>query len=178
MIHKQELLDQAARTGLEYEKKYGGCAQCTIAAVQDTLGLKNDALFKAASGLAGGCGGTCDGVCGGLSGGIMIMSSCFGRSRAGFDTEDDEKLCSSRMAKELHQKFVDTYGSAICKEIHGEIFGRTFNFWDAEDRQAFDDAGAHTEKCPSVVANASRWSMELILEELEQRGMDVKDFTL
>src|SRR5665648_52012 len=178
MLQKQELLEQAAQAGSEYEQIYGGCAQCTIAAVQDTLGLKNDALFKAASGLAGGCGGTCDGVCGGLSGGIMIMSSCFGRSRAGFGTENDETQCSARMAKDLHQKFVDTYGSAICKEIHGEIFGRTFNFWDAEDRQAFEDAGAHTEKCPSVVASASRWTMELILEELEQRGIDLKDFAL
>jgi C_GCAxxG_C_C family probable redox protein len=178
MIQKQELLEQAAQTGLKYEQIYRGCAQCTIAAVQDTLGLKNDALFKAASGLAGGCGGTCEGVCGGLSGGIMIMSSCFGRSRAGFGTEDDEKLCSSRMAKVLYQKFVDTYGSGICKEIHGEIFGRTFDFWNAEDRQAFDDAGGHTEKCPSVVANASRWTVELILEELEQRGIDLKDFKL
>ena len=178
MIQKQELLEQAAQTGLEYEQIYRGCAQCTIAAVQDTLGLKNDALFKAASGLAGGCGGTCDGVCGGLSGGIMFMSSCFGRSRAGFGTEVVEKLCSSRMAKDLYQKFVDTYGSAICKEIHGKIFGRTFDFWDAEDRQAFEDAGGHAEKCPSVVANASRWTMELFLEELEQRGIDLKDFKL
>ena len=64
MMHKKELLEQAAQTGFEYEQTYGGCAQCTIAAVQDTLGLKNDALVKAASGLAGGCGGTCDGVCG------------------------------------------------------------------------------------------------------------------
>ncbi len=178
MKQKHTLIEQAAQTGFKYEQIYRGCAQCTIAAVQDTLGLKNDAIFKAASGLAGGCGGTCEGDCGGLSGGIMIMSACFGRSRAGFGSDNDEKQCSSRMAKDLYQKFVDTYGSAICKEIHGKIFGRTFDFWNAEEKQAFEDAGAHTDKCPSVVANASRWTTELILEELEQRGIDLKDFQI
>lgn len=173
---KQKLLEQAAQTGFKYEQIYRGCAQCTIAAVQETLGLKNDAIFKAASGLAGGCGGTCEGVCGGLSGGIMMMSSCFGRSRAGVDSDNEEKQCASRMAKDLHQKFVEMYGSAICKDIHSEIFGRTFDFWDKEDKQAFEDAGAHTEKCPSVVANACRWTTELILEELEQRGIAPEDF--
>ena len=177
MKQKDELLEHAAQKGFEYERIYRGCAQCTIAAVQDTLGLKNDAVFKAATGLAGGCGGTCEGACGGLSGGIMIMSSCFGRTREGFDADVEDKRCASRMAKELHQKFVETYGSAICKEIHGEIFGRTFNFWDQDDKQAFEDAGAHVDKCPSVVANASRWVTELILEELERRGILLEDFT-
>lgn len=178
MKQKHELIEQAAQAGFQYEQIYRGCAQCTIAAVQDTLGLRNDAVFKSASGLAGGCGGTCDGICGGLSGGIMMMSACFGRSRAGFGSENDEKQCSSRMAKDLYQKFVETYGSGTCKEIHREIFGRTFDFWDAEDKQAFEDAGAHTEKCPSVVANACRWTMELILQELEQRGLELKDIRL
>lgn len=178
MTQKQELLEQAAQTGFEYEKIYRGCAQCTIAAVQDTLDLTNDAVFKAATGLAGGCGGTCDGVCGGLSGGIMMMSSCFGRSREGFDAENDQKQRASRMAKDLYQKFVETYGSAICKDIHGELFGRTFDFGDAEDKQAFEDAGAHTDKCPSVVANASRWTAELILDELDQLGIELKDLSV
>jgi len=178
MKQTRELIEQAAQTGFQYEQIYRGCAQCTIAAVQDAFGLRNDAIFKAASGLAGGCGGTCNGICGGLSGGIMMMSACFGRSRAGFSADEEEKQCSSRMAKDLYQKFVDTYGSGICKEIHEEIFGRTFDFWNAEDKQAFEDAGAHTDKCPSVVANASRWTTELILEELERRGIDLKDFSL
>lgn len=108
----------------------------------------------------------------------MIMSSCIGRTREGFDGDDDDKRCASRMAKDLYQKFVETYGSAICKDIHGEIFGRTFDFWDEDDKQAFEDAGAHVDKCPSVVANASKWTTELILEELEQRGIELQDLRL
>ena len=100
----------------------------------------------------------------------MVMSSCFGRSREGFATEDEEKLCSSRMAKELYHKFVETYGSAICGDIHKEIFGRNFDFWDVREKLEFAEAGAHTEKCPSVVAKAAKWTTELILEELARRG--------
>ncbi len=140
--------------------------------------MKNDTVFKAASGLAGGCGGTCEGVCGGLSGGIMMMSTCFGRTREGFDGDVEDKRCAARMAQALHQKFVETYGSSICKNIHGKIFGRTFDFWDKDDKQAFEDAGAHVDKCPSVVANASRWTAELILDELERRGIALENFSL
>ena len=50
------LTDKAYELGFAYEKEYRGCVQCTIAAVQDTLGVRNDFIFKSASGLSAGGG--------------------------------------------------------------------------------------------------------------------------
>jgi len=66
---KQELLDKAYELGFEYEKAYRSCSQCAIAAIQDTLDIRGDSVFKAATGLAGGGGLTGIGVCGGYVGG-------------------------------------------------------------------------------------------------------------
>ncbi|MCD6122888.1 MAG: C_GCAxxG_C_C family protein [Spirochaetales bacterium] len=178
MIHdngKNKLMELAYSLGYEYEKNYRGCAQCTVAAVQDALDIKSDILFKAASGLATGGGLLCDGVCGGYSGGIMIMSSFFGRKRENIDDDHDEKYCSFRMATYLHKKFINKYGSVICKDIHNKIFGRTYDLWNPEEKEAFNNAGAHETKCTEVVATASSWIVQLIFEEISLRGIRFED---
>jgi C_GCAxxG_C_C family probable redox protein len=172
----EELVERAFDLGFEYEKKYRGCSQCTIAAVQDTLGIRNDYVFKAGSGLATGGGLLRVGLCGGYSGGVMVMSSFFGRSREKIDDDREEKYCSFHMAAALHDLFISSYESVICREIHEKIFGRSFDLWDEEERQAFEDAGAHRDKCTTVVANASKWATKLILEEIEKRGLQLTDF--
>ena len=171
-----ELTEKAYELGFAYEKEYRGCAQCTIAAVQDTLGVRNDFIFKSASGLAAGGGLLTIGHCGGYTGGILMMSSFFGRSREHIDGDKENKYCSFDMAVALHNRYKDSYGSVICREIHERIFGRSFDMWDEEDRKAFEEAGAHREKCTSVVADASKWTTGLILEEIEKRGMTLDDF--
>ena len=54
---KNELMEKAFQLGFDYEKTYRGCSQCTIAAIQDTLDIREDNVFKAATGLAGGAQG-------------------------------------------------------------------------------------------------------------------------
>jgi C_GCAxxG_C_C family probable redox protein len=171
------LVEKARTLGFDYERDYRGCAQCTIAAVQDALGVKNDAVFKAASGLAGGGGLLCDGFCGGYAGGVMMMSSLFGRRRDRFGEDRDERYASFHMAKALHDRFVKRYGSVICREIHDDIFGRRFDLWSPEGRQAFEDAGAHADKCTGVVADASAWVCEIILDEMEKRKIGLGDLS-
>jgi C_GCAxxG_C_C family probable redox protein len=175
MTDRELLIRKASRLGFDYERDYRGCAQCTIAAVQDTLGVKNDAVFKAASGLAAGGGLLCVGFCGGFSGGVMMMSSLFGRRREKFDDDRDERYASFHMAKALHDRFVEKYGSVICREIHDKIFGRRFDLWAPDGRRAFEGAGAHADKCTGVVADASAWVCGIILDEMEKRNMSLED---
>jgi hypothetical protein len=47
---KAEMLDKAYKLGKEYEKTYRGCGQCVIAALQDALEIRNDDIFKSATG--------------------------------------------------------------------------------------------------------------------------------
>jgi C_GCAxxG_C_C family probable redox protein len=170
------IIEKAYDLGFEYERDYRGCSQCSIAAIQDALGVRNDYVFKAGSGLATGGGLLRVGLCGGYSGGVMMMSSFFGRSREKIDDDREEKYCSFNMAVALHDLFIQKYRSVICREIHECIFGRSYDLWDKKERKAFEEAGAHRDKCTGVVADASRWATELILKEIETRGLGLEDF--
>lgn len=172
---KAELIERALALGVEYEKTVTGCCQCTIAAIQDALGVREEAVFKAGSGLTAGGGVSCEGSCGGYTGGVMVMSSLFGRRRDQWDADKAEKDCAHRMARALLNKFRKEYGDSLCKAIHRNLFGREFDLRDASDREAFERLGAHVDKCTSVVGKAAAWATELILEELCNRGMSLKD---
>jgi hypothetical protein len=169
------IIERARALGFEYEKTITGCCQCTIAAVQDALDMRNDAVFKAGSGLTAGGGLSCAGSCGGYTGGVMVMSSVFGRCRQNWDNDRNEKDCAHRMAGALLNRFKRSYGSHICRKIHQRIFGRDFDLKVAAQRGDFEKLGAHVDKCTLVVGEAAAWAVELILEELSNRGMSLDD---
>lgn len=104
------------------------------------------------------------------------MSLFFGRRREKFDDDHEERYRSLHMVCALHDKFIEEYGTIICKEIHVKIFGRSFDMWDEEEKQLFEDAGAHKDKCTTVVANASAWAAGIILNEIEKASLEMKDF--
>jgi len=108
---KEELLEKAYELGFEYEKKYKGCSQCTLGAVQDLFGIQDDAIFKAASGFAGGGGITIEGSCGGFTGGVMVLSQLCGRERSNFEDPDRTRMHSFDMAKRLIDAFKAEFGS-------------------------------------------------------------------
>lgn len=179
-MEKDSLIKKAFELGFKYEQKFHGCAQCTIAAIQDTLGIKNDFVYRAGSGLAAGGGECTDGSCGGYSGAIMMMSLLFGRERKDEGTEFGrrEKSESSRMAASLHDMFIEKYKSICCKEIQKKLFGRSFNLRDEKEKEEFQRAGAHddSDKCCMVVGDAASWGTGLILDEIAKRGMSLEDF--
>lgn len=160
--------EKAYELGKEYEKKYKGCSQCVIAALQDALGIRNDDIFKAATGLAGGGCGTLDGSCGAYVGSIMILSSLLGRERDKFD--DFEAIAPNGRAftllKKFRDKYIQEYGSVVCRNIQTKILGRPYYLSDPDEWQKFEAAGGHGDKgCPEVVGKAARWMAEIILEE-------------
>ncbi len=40
----------------DYDMKYGNCAQCVVAAIQEAFEIEDDGVFKSATGFAGGMG--------------------------------------------------------------------------------------------------------------------------
>ncbi len=121
-------------------------------------------ICKAATALgAGGCS-TGNGLCGGLIGGIMVIGSKIGRERKDF--KDLEGMWKTRdIASKLYDKFTKEYGSGNCRAIQTKLFGRSYNLLDPTDKEAFEKAGGHTDKCTSVVGNASKWTVEILLEQ-------------
>lgn len=161
-----EMIKSAYRDGFQYEKHCRGCAQCTIAAMFKISGKEETHLFRAANGFAAGMGLFGDGVCGGYAGGLLFMGTYAGRRFEYFDNDKEEKDQSMHLAELLHSRFIETYGSVICHDIHRQIFGRAFFIRDADEKAAFEQAGAHTaDKCTAVVATAAAWTAEILLDE-------------
>jgi C_GCAxxG_C_C family probable redox protein len=162
---RQDLLDKAYQLGFDYEKTYKGCSQCTIAAVQDTLNIKEDGVFKAATGLAAGGGLTGIGVCGGYVGGVMMISLFCGRERSNFADPERKRFKSFELARRFGQLYTQKLGSIICRDIQTIRFGRPYYIADAEDFQKFEDAGGHVDKCTDVVGVAARLAVKFMLDE-------------
>lgn len=159
------LAKKAYKLGYEYEGTYRGCGQCTIAALQDTLKLRDDNVFKAATAFAGSTGMLCDAGCGAYSGGSMFISSTLGRERNNFADPEKIRMKTHALVRKLHDRFIAEYGTVICRDIHTRKLGRFFYLPDSEEYAKFDEAGAHATVCTSVVGNACRWVIEILGEE-------------
>ena len=62
--YSKVLGDKAYELGYEYEKIHRGCGQSTLEALQDIFDVRDDAIYKALTGIAGGAGMLCDVGCG------------------------------------------------------------------------------------------------------------------
>ena len=167
MESRKELLEEAYRLAFKYEAEIGSCPQCVLSALMETLDVGDPATIQAADALAGGTALSTKGTCGALVGGLLAISSIVGRSYDNF-TAGEQKRRVFRYAKKLYDRFIDEYGSPICKDVQKKIFGRSFNLLDPKEYAEFEKAGAHVDKCTMVSGNAARWAAEIILDELKR----------
>jgi hypothetical protein len=68
-----------------------------------------------------------------------------------------------KLSQKLVERFESEYGSSKCEHIQTKIMGRYYDIWT--ERDAFLAAGGHDDKCPSVCANAAKWTLEILGEE-------------
>ena len=160
---REAMVAEAQRLATDYERRCTGCAQSVVAGLMDVLDVGDEGVFKAASGLADGIGLTGDGACGALTGGCMIFGLLFGRERK--DHQDMTKPMKSYvMSKELHDDFVERYGSCRCHDIQYRLMGRTYDMYDPDDLKAAF-RGDMIDHCSGVVGSSARKAMEIILRE-------------
>ncbi len=153
-----DLPAQAYAAGVHFEQTYGGCSQCVLAALQDTFDLRDDAVFQAATALSGGGGGAGDGSCGAYSGAILFLGQLVGRPRDDFADPREVRRDTARLAAALHDRFVDHYGSVVCRDVQESVIGRAHGVTDPAGIDTLRVAGAHHAHCPEVVGSAARWT--------------------
>jgi mannitol-1-phosphate 5-dehydrogenase len=160
------LIKEAYRLGFQSERRHRGCAQCALQALFEVTGTSDAALFESASGLSGGTALCGDGSCGAYTGGVLMMGRLVGRRLDHLAEGDKERQYRSYgMAQKLHDRFVATYGGVACEEVHEVVFGRWYPLRTPEEREEFEAAGAHADKCTSVVGTACAWVAEILLDE-------------
>ncbi len=72
------ILDKVEKRAYELIDKYHGCSQCSLLAIQEVCGMKDDVMAKASIGLAGGVG-SMRSVCGALTGSALALGMKYGR---------------------------------------------------------------------------------------------------
>ena len=158
---KDQILNKAFELGKKYEQECTGCAQTAVAAIFESLGIWNEDVFKAASGLADGLGLTGDGSCGALVGSSMVIGYLFGRGREDFK-DMYKPMKSYTLVKKLHDKYIKQYGSCRCFDVQEKTMGRTFNLWNADEMKEAFKAGM-MDNCSTIVGNVAKLATKIIL---------------
>ena len=160
---REQLLRRGYEAGVWYEKTYHGCSQCVLAAIMDVMGERDDQVFRSASGLAGGLACSSRATCGALIGGIMAISQRYGRERNKFDDVERIRFRCYEISRKLLERFESEYGGSRCADIQIQLMGRSFDLLNPADWEEFVKAGGHDTHCPSVVGNAVKWTIEVLL---------------
>lgn len=176
MDKKEEMLQKVYEKAKTCELKGGNCAQCSLAAIFEVLGVEDENVIRAATGLADGVGLSGDGHCGALSGGTMAISYFFGRKKEDM-SRMGKQLKALLLAKILHAEFVKEFSTCRCADIQKKQFGRFFDLYNMEDLKAAQAAGM-PEKCATLVGKAARIALKIILEEQEQEAKKAKPVEL
>ena len=154
--------EKAYELGKHYEETYHGCSQCAIAALQDVFDVRNDDIFKSATGLSGGSALSGESGCGAYVGALMVLGHLVGRERDKFDDAEGVRFTTHKLSRAFFDKFIEKYGSIICRNIQTKMMGRPYYLGDPDEFKKFHDAGAHSIHCPEVVGNAARWMAQII----------------
>ena len=153
---EEKIIEAAYRLGREYEKQYGGCAQCTLAALQDAIPflVADQGLFRGASCLDGGATPTGLQNCGSFTAAGMAIGYLCGRRRSA--TFEGTTTPSHTLIRKLYRQYEEHYGSVLCKEV----------------RQKAE------RDCPHVVGLAAQWTAHILLDEFSIHSADGIDTRL
>ena len=171
MLTNEERIQRVKRKALEYDRDYIGCSQSVLGALQEEFGIGNKESFKAATVLSGGIARQGE-TCGAIIGALLALGLVIGRERIE-DTETYRAMLEpsievrTRFREELKKQFgfEEELKSTLCRHIQEKVFGRSFDLMNEEERQAFEDAGGHSETgCPKVCGIAVQVATEKILK--------------
>jgi C_GCAxxG_C_C family probable redox protein len=167
MNTREEKLQKAYDLAFKYEAERGSCPQCVYSALMETLNIGDKNVVKSIDALAGGTALSAEGTCGALVGGLCAISSIVGRTYEDFSA-GERKRRIFMYSKKLYDKFMQEYGSILCKDVHKKLFGRTFKLMNKNDYAEFEKMGAHVDKCPDVSGKTAKWAAEIILDDLKK----------
>lgn len=129
--------------------------------------MRDDNVFKAASGLAAGIGEMHD-ACGALLGAGMMLNLKYGRSRE--EIEDEKKLRSSCLPiAKLYKWFEKEFGSATCREIRTRFLGVHYDLKIPWQRELADKAGL-VNRCSELVGKTAARTAEMLWDAIEEEN--------
>jgi len=159
--HFESLIEKAANLARDYELKYFGCSQTTLAGLIEAFGIGGPDLLRSSTCLAGGVARRGH-VCGALTGGLMMIGFLVGRDDLEMFPQYQRGM---EYGNKLYQKFMEAYGTVSCSELQKFHFGRTYDLQSLEEREALHKRMSEVEKgCQSVTSEGARMAAEVMVE--------------
>ncbi len=139
----EEIIQKAYDLGYDYEKKHGGCARCTVAALQDAVPFVSvdESLFRGSTCLDGGATPVGTQNCGAFTGAGMVIGYVCGSTRQ--ETFQGDAKLAHQLSHKVYDRFKREYGTVLCEDVK---------------------KGAERD-CPKVVGRAAQWVAEVLLGE-------------
>jgi len=163
--HYEHAIEKAADLAFQYELKYFGCSQTTLAGLIEAFGIGGPDLLRASTCLAGGVARRGH-VCGALTGGLMMIGYLTGRDDLEMFPQYQRAMGYGNM---LYKRFKDEFGTVSCSEIQKSHFGRTYDLQDPEERERLHKRMVETGTgCQWVTGAGARMAAEVIVEIFEQ----------
>ena len=157
--------DEAYARGHYHQSHERCCSQSVVAAVMEACGFKDEGVFRASTALAGGGALFGDSGCGAYTGGLLILGLLKGRRFDNFVVEERDRIRCFEIGRVLHRRFIDEYGTVICRDMQTNLFGRPFWAVDPDEYRKVDALGSHSTIGPEVVGKAASWTIETIFDE-------------
>ncbi|MBN2099043.1 MAG: C_GCAxxG_C_C family protein [Dehalococcoidia bacterium] len=170
----ERLKRAAAEKAYNYELKHHGCGQCTLRALQETLGLEDDLVFRAASCLQGGFPVE-NRTCGALIAGAMVISMKLGR-----ESLEEGQPGTSRGMREmirLVNKFKQEFGSTLCAKVTGGLTDgildeKTLTLMEKRPELFDEPSRKVVEICANTVAKVAEMVVDILTTEEGRHGHD------
>ncbi len=168
-------VERSRQKAHEYDKKYSGCSQSVLGALQEEFGIGDRASFMAATALSGGVARLGE-TCGAVTGMLMALGIARGREKiedSGAmkalmnDAGEACRLFREEVARDF--KLRDVPGSCLCRELQQAIYGKSFDLTTAAGFDAFIAAGGHADwGCPKVCGAAAKVAAEKLSQMLDK----------
>ena len=88
----------------------------------------------------------------------MALSCKRGRARDKF--ERGKFINNFKVGRQLVERFQNEFGDVTCQHLQKQFTGRTYDMWDSEEYQAFEEA--RKDQCARATALVTQWVIELL----------------
>ncbi|HKL10843.1 MAG TPA: C-GCAxxG-C-C family protein [Clostridia bacterium] len=184
MKNKERCIQRARELGAEYQLRLVGCGHSSYSAILDALreeGIElvspetQDEVFKSVIGLTGGCGNMHEGTCGAVMGAAYAIGLAVGIDREEQENDGGKQtwLSSYEVKKGVADKFIENYGSIVCRDIMFSRWGMSFcSHHEGRSKEFF----ACAEKCgcrnpqECVISTGAAFGVETIWDYIENKG--------
>jgi hypothetical protein len=167
---KKQTVKKAYDLAFVYAPRHHSCSLGTLLALQEAFEIKEENVFKAASGLHGGIGRKRD-ICGSFLGSSLMLGMLCGSSIAESGAPNEHFIpedldTPTRLVGELYDWFGTEFGAVKCAELlkkHIEDWAATPDAKKLTQKETMDKLH---DKCNILCAKTAAKAAELLWDEL------------